>query len=66
VRFKFSPVGGDINRSGPPWALSPLPTSSTAMRKFEMHPISTKSIYRNISGSIKTVLGYAEMEKYFV
>lgn len=31
VHFKLSPVGGDINRGGPPWAVSPPPTPSKAM-----------------------------------
>ncbi|HVZ98609.1 MAG TPA: uroporphyrinogen-III C-methyltransferase [Chitinophagaceae bacterium] len=31
VYFKLSPVGEDTNRGGPPWAVSPPPTSSTAM-----------------------------------
>jgi hypothetical protein len=35
--FKFSPVGGDTNRGGPPWAVSPPTTISTAKRQFEMH-----------------------------
>jgi hypothetical protein len=41
VHFKLSPVGEDTNRGCPPWAVSSLPTSSPAMRKFEMKkPIS--------------------------
>ncbi|HEY5391610.1 MAG TPA: hypothetical protein VIJ57_05820, partial [Hanamia sp.] len=41
---KLSPVGGDTNRSVPPWAASPPPTLSTAKRQFGIHPVHCKII----------------------
>ncbi|HET7115941.1 MAG TPA: glycosyltransferase [Hanamia sp.] len=37
AHFKLSAVGGDTNRSGQPWVVSPPPTSSKAIRQFEIH-----------------------------
>ena len=39
VHFKLSPVGEDTNRGGLPWAVSPPPTRSKAMRQLYIPPV---------------------------
>ncbi|MDQ6904603.1 MAG: hypothetical protein M3139_16545 [Bacteroidota bacterium] len=36
--FQLLPVDGDTNRGGPPWAVSPPPIGSKALRQFENAP----------------------------
>jgi 16S rRNA (cytosine967-C5)-methyltransferase len=43
-KFKLSPVGGDTNRGGPPWAVSSPPTVTKTMWQSEMRPIHASNI----------------------
>jgi hypothetical protein len=40
AHFKLSPADVSTSRGGLPWAVSPPPTRSKAMRQFEMYPFT--------------------------